>query len=478
MAYFNHAFKKTFVVSRTGPSEGVNMVGGLIVQNGLSTTILSDKTSEAGVPGVLGIFNPKTYLSLSPQQLEEGDCCPILIAGSSLKDADMQGMHGGYLESNKSKVINPKYVSKLYKQAAKKGNAAVMIIGGNAQEGGECTKEFICGETYYLRLDIKGTAALRFAHHNIYHTIDATGGCCEDPSKPESADPVSIYGQWANAIANSPYLKDFVVPALIGEYDGTSYAWYANAEQAALMGASATTETIDQLLAGESNIVGPNLADISAPGILLTGAYEDTMFGDCTFQPSDFYAKAPLQLFASETDLNGDPCAFNGVCIEDTCKGVQNEGLGEAVLRDLITSEAYLQNFLATDLRIREITQGTGMVNIIDRKRLYNKLYLLHSVPRFNNPTGVFDNDQYMLEFVFPSSSTLTTADDGSEIGEKGTQAFELMHNVLKGWLTNCNNTICLSEEEEEEPEEACVLPNVQPADPKGGKGGREEGPK
>ena len=31
-----------------------------------------------------------------------------------------------------------------------------------------------------------------------------------------------------------------------------------------------------------------------------------------------------------------------------------------------------------------------------------------HSVPRFNNPTGVFDNDQYIVEI-------LTTADAGGQ---------------------------------------------------------------
>jgi hypothetical protein len=53
---------------------------------------------------------------------------------------------------------------------------------------------------------------------------------------------------------------------------------------------------------------------------------------------------------------------------------------------------------MATDLRIREITQGNQIVNAIDRNETYYRYAILHSVPRFNNPSGTFDNDQYLLE--------------------------------------------------------------------------------
>ena len=35
----------------------------------------------------------------------------------------------------------------------------------------------------------------------------------------------------------------------------------------------------------------------------------------------------------------------------------------------------------------------------VDRTAFYACYYLLHSVPRYNNPTGVFDNDQYLYKF-------------------------------------------------------------------------------
>ena len=34
----------------------------------------------------------------------------------------------------------------------------------------------------------------------------------------------------------------------------------------------------------------------------------------------------------------------------------------------------------------------------VDRSATYRAYYVQHSVPRFNNPTGVFDNDQYQYK--------------------------------------------------------------------------------
>ena len=86
-------------------------------------------------------------------------------------------------------------------------------------------------------------------------------------------------------------------------------------------------------------------------------------------------------------------------------------GFGEQVLRDLILSESYLQNYFSSDIRIREITQGSDILAAVNRNALYTRYYLLHSVPRFNNPTGVFDNDQYLLEVITNTSNASFEAD-------------------------------------------------------------------
>ena len=70
----------------------------------------------------------------------------------------------------------------------------------------------------------------------------------------------------------------------------------------------------------------------------------------------------------------------------------------------------------ADSARIREIEGSSDVLDFIaaqaasggGRAGLYDVHYLLHSVPRFNNPTGVFDNDQYLYCIAVPCEDTKT----------------------------------------------------------------------
>jgi hypothetical protein len=165
-------------------------------------------------------------------------------------------------------------------------------------------------------------------------------------------------------------------------------------------------------------------ANTMCAGIVLTGAYYETKFNNCTFQVSDFYEIEPLRVYASEVDYTGSPCEFQALCVGVECYGRQANGLGETVVRDVILSESYRQNFFATDFRIREITQGYDILNAagVSRTGLYDRIYLQHNVPRLYNPTGTFDNDQYLIELVVPVGDP-----DG-------------IFTVLENWLTACGS--------------------------------------
>ena len=115
------------------------------------------------------------------------------------------------------------------------------------------------------------------------------------------------------------------------------------------------------------------------------------------------------------------------------CYGRQANGLGETVVRDVILSESYRQNHFATDLRIREITQGNDLLDAagLSRTAYYDRVYIQHNVPRFYNPTSTFDNDQYLLEVVFPNTNPT-----GSTLG---TPAFNF-YTALATWLDTCGN--------------------------------------
>ena len=145
---------------------------------------------------------------------------------------------------------------------------------------------------------------------------------------------------------------------------------------------------------------------------------------------TDFYGLEPVRVYASEVDYTGDPCEFEGLCVGVQCYGLQANGVGETVVRDVIMSESYRQNFFASDLRIREITQGDSLLSGagLDRNTLYDRIYLQHNIPRLYNPTGTFDNDQYLLEIIVPK---------GDPNG---------VWDVLSAWLTDCASD-CLIEE-------------------------------
>ena len=499
MAYFNHAFKKSFLA--TGPTQTAFPVtfpngstvnattsNGYLVSNGIPTyglnqlsaisvgtygTATTDTTN-----GYIGWFNPKTNLSVDIMDEGFAPCCNLYLAGSAIYNNDKIGpLAGGYQETNKSKMVNPKYVSRFYQVdpcapqnnvihvgstywtagggvltvdtlvagtgypatgvAAVTGgtgegmvvsfvagggtvdsvivlnpgkgytvNDTLTIDAGNddatfdvatittahAQEGcgitTECCKEFLCGETYNLRLDIKGSPAMRFLDHNAYYTADAYTGCCApDAIAPTPVDSTEVMIKWASGIVNSPIVSPFVQVVVQAE-DGTLL--YAPGTSATFLAANGAI-TWD-------NYVSTGHVDGACAGLILNGAYVDTKFGDCTFQLSDFYEKEPVRLYASEVDLNGDPCTFESLCVVTECQGLQVQGLGETVVRDLTMSESYRQNFLASDFRIREITQGNQIISSVDRSALYYRYMLQHNVPRNYNPSGTFDADQYMLE--------------------------------------------------------------------------------
>jgi hypothetical protein len=536
MAYFNHAFRKTFLgtgTSLTGDtvtlpdSSTVDVssdsgyvylqINGTLPTYGLNT--ISKTYGGTYETGYFGFFSPSTNTLFSISDQEVLNCCPLYIAGSAIYTNDKIGpFHGGYQETNKSKVINPRYVSRFYYSApctpsnevlhvgstywtagggvltvsvplpagtgtgyaigdiitvsTTSGNGtgivvqvlsisagaitAVTIInpgkgyaatdtinlgggvGGDdavltvtsvtetgavdpitGSGGASCCKEFLCGETYYLRLDIKGSPALRYLNHNAYYTAEAYTGCCPDnPDDPQIApvpvDSTEVFIKWAQALTNSPIVNPFM-QIIVQDQEGV--LWYEPGTSAADLAALGGM-TWDMYNDGV-NHTSPGYIEGACAGLIINGAYVDTKFGDCTFQISDFYEKEPVKLYASETDLNGDPCAFTGICVVHECLATQANGLGETVLRDLILSESYRQNFFHSDFRIREITQGNQIVSAIDRNALYWNYYLQHNVPRHNNPTGTFDADQYLLQFVSANQMTIFEQD-------------------VQTWLENC----------------------------------------
>jgi len=419
MAYFNHAFSKMFLgTGSTLPDPLVTPIAvdtdnGFLTQVGVTTAQLSELPV-----GYFGFFDAKTYLSLG-DSYSSPDCCPVILASSAIIQVDKIGpFHGGYRETNKSKVINPKYVQKIYRVDACEPKQAVVSVGNTPQTAGPtdplnfqggttaatCCFEFLCGETYYLRVDVKGSPALRLLDHNSYLTLEGYTGCCADDTiAPVPVDPRIVFIQWAKQLRNSKLMNQFVFPVVTYKDGAGNWTYYYPDDIATLpVIPGVTVQRWNQFVdngyqAGE------------CAGMVLIGAYEETKFGTCTFQISDFYELEPIRIYASEVDLTGSPCEFNGLCVGVQCYGKQANGIGETVVRDVILSEAYRQNFFHSDFRIREITQGYDLYTNagLSRTSYYDRIFIQHSVPRFYNPTGTFDNDQYIVEIITPANALL-----------------------------------------------------------------------
>lgn len=79
------------------------------------------------------------------------------------------------------------------------------------------------------------------------------------------------------------------------------------------------------------------------------------------------------------------------------------------------------------DLLAAVVHDFNDRLRAITRSALYDSYYILHSVPRFNNPSGTFDNDQYLLRIVVPNTFVGTA-----------------LETFVGDWLDNANNPTVL----------------------------------
>lgn len=343
MAYFPHAYKKTFVAAsvQLAPNAG-------------------DKTDDL-TAGQLALASYKSGDLLPGGTVTASDV--VMLAMGSYHANDKIGPHhGGYTESVKSKGINPKFISRLYHAPAQSSVAAQVTV----EAEGDC---FGCGVERYLRIDVKGSPALRFLGRNSYFVADWTEKCCV--AGQTSVDPFVVLSTWADQINGEPLVSPFV-QASVEMWDAVNSVWVSAA------GHVATTSNHGKFR------------------IVLDGAYVDTKFGDCSFRPTDFYEKEPVIILASELDETGDACNVACTTITETATAKQGRGFGESVLREVILSNRYAQEPFSNDARIREILEDTALGSV-DRNGSYDLFYVLHSIPRSYNPSGMHNSDQYLL---------------------------------------------------------------------------------
>lgn len=437
MAYFNHAFQKLLLGTKStqvGPVPGDAPNGWWIGGDGSSTLAIPSGTIApvAAITTTAYTANQTIDGATAPATL--ADCPQIYLAQGSINTKDKLGpFAGGYQETVKTKGINPRYVTKFWKQCPfdMQQNIVSVCLCPGAKP--------VCGTSYYLRIDIKGSPALRFLTHNIYKTFSSNNVCCPtDPEACVNIDPMQVQTSWAWGIARDPIMSQYILPILSWNTPGGA-AGITTFNVAAWLAANPTLMDTD-LYAAIQAVAGPQYQYIdngfssaneaytwslaaapnpncdvdptssTVPCLNLVGAYIDTQFGTCSFHPQDFYELQPIQIYQSITDQQGDPCVDTIWCFDTIATPQQGSGYGHRYIRDLILFRRYMQEHYVYDPRLREVMDQDVIANSnISPTGKYVEYNILHSVPRFNNPTGVFDNDQYLITIIFPCGTTDTS---------------------------------------------------------------------
>ena len=144
-----------------------------------------------------------------------------------------------------------------------------------------------------------------------------------------------------------------------------------------------------------------------------------------------------MEIILSSLDETGNPCNDCGVA--SRTPGSMQQTQGEEVIRELILSERYRQSPYnqgnASSARIREIEMSDELLAAVDRTATYRAYYIQHSVPRFNNPTGVFDNDQYVYKIYAKCSDAADQA------------AIKKLMEGLEAWAADNGNKVVYTDE-------------------------------
>ena len=387
MAYFNHAFQQTFVPT--------SAAGNSVASSALTAL-------------QIGVLDALDYQTVSSGNLAANTADKYLIGmGSPMKGTGLSDtlggnkFHGGYQESWKSKIIVPKYIRFIGHQPDVAGiEPSVTITSAAPADGGCWDCDDVLAGGYYkaMRLDLKGSPVLRALNRNHYRVLQFDGYC--NCAAGALLDPNVVYATWAKQIVSDPITFSLVDVKLENSTNaGGAYAVDVDTDGYTTGGADvdAVIATLDGIIAASPTVT----VDFRSKLTITPKSSLETTFSDPTFDSRDFYGKQPMELFGELLDREGDPC-------EDSCstvvevKGAQAETKGETLLRDSLMFDRYKQNYYHQGnkdaVRMNEIEQ-MGVSNYgITRSAEYDVFYLLHTVPRFNNPTGVFDNDQYLIK--------------------------------------------------------------------------------
>ncbi len=429
MAYFNHAFAKAFY-AKTHNQTTTETTADLGGTTGADLGEFAIADSGYKIMDALGVA---------------GHAGGFYLAQSSFQTSDTIGNnpgHGGYSESHKSKMILKKYISDMWiTDCVDETPAVYEVVIAPTAANKSC---FPCGSDPILRVDIKGTAALRFLNRNAYQSLhgslpmlqdgqvhnDGSGTvthpangvdmCCVAQTDANSGiAPSIVAANWRDQFNNDPILSKFATATLeISVNSGVAWSTPSDAQENAIYAGGATgVQNLATTLTSNGDWVANDWYKVV---ITLKNSCElQTQFPDCSFDTRDFYLMGGLKTIASLQDEAGEPCvACQGyVTTSETTAFKQRRTSSDTAINDILLTENYRQSPYnqgnKDSSRFRHQEGMGGIITELGRdatsgacRGMFRVYHLLHNVPRFNNPSGVFDNDQYHYKVYVKCTNT------------------------------------------------------------------------
>lgn len=396
--YFNSAFKQIFLGKA---SNGVLLMA-------------TSGTTDQLTAGQIGIYSSPNNIEGNAISTGTSTDCKIVCGSWHTVDSIAQ-FWGGLQQSLKSPLIGWKNVTRFIKATATTAQQEIDTWGWSQSSASTTGPLFYCGTPYFLRVDIVGAPPLRLLNHQAYVNLPAYAGCCGTDCSSGCTSTVvdagAIMLQWKDYITGTqmPYLSDFVIPNVYIKNGATKTEIFSAQDTAAGIG---------------NGTYSPNTSTPSTviASFQLTGAYSDTTFSTCTYTPTDYFNLQPVQIFASLQTQDFDACAVNTTINSSVPNlytqlqvGRQPRGLGYQLRNDLVLSQRYRQEMFPdskyTDsIRMRGIEDDVVVPNIT-ATAYYDYVGLLwnFTAGRLANPTGLSDNDSYILIVAVPTGTPTTT---------------------------------------------------------------------
>lgn len=136
--------------------------------------------------------------------------------------------------------------------------------------------------------------------------------------------------------------------------------------------------------------------------LIVTGAYVDTVFGDCSFSPRDNFNIDPLRILASFKDMTDEACITDCFPVTRLSTAKRGNGYAEEILRGYIQSKRYEQEDYSEDPRLREAFGFNPTDDITRSAKLYCYT-IVHNIPVRVNGNSQMESQQFAYDIIVSS---------------------------------------------------------------------------